>query len=227
MQPMRTRRLACLVALGIGLASSAFGQADQFPTKPIRLIVPYAAGGGTDLVMRAIAPGMSEALGQPIVVENRPGAGTIAATEASVRAEPDGHHLLAVGAPIYLNTALGIKTPYDPLRDLAPVSLLVNNPGLLLVGSSVHAKSVKELVALSKSRGRHRELADAGMLQYAGLAIWRHSVDVAPLVSLATRYQLTVYDAAYLLVASELRAPLITFDTRLAEAARLHLGSLQ
>lgn len=162
MQPMRTRRLACLVALGIGLASSAFGQADQFPTKPIRLIVPYAAGGGTDLVMRAIAPGMSEALGQPIVVENRPGAGTITATEAVVRAEPDGHHLLAVGAPIYLNTALGIKTPYDPLRDLAPVSLLVNNPGLLLVGSSVNAKSVKELVALSKTQKGGLSYASAG-----------------------------------------------------------------
>ncbi|MEN9762727.1 MAG: hypothetical protein RI906_2553 [Pseudomonadota bacterium] len=100
-----------------------------------------------------------------------------------------------------------------------------------LAGASLHAPWLIDieigLVALSKSRGRHRELADAGMLQYAGLAIWRHSVDVAPLVSLATRYQLTVYDAAYLLVASELRAPLITFDTKLAEAARLHLGSLQ
>ena len=170
MQPMRTRRLACLVALGIGLASSAFGQADQFPTKPIRLIVPYAAGGGTDLVMRAIAPGMSEALGQPIVVENRPGAGTITATEAVVRAEPDGHHLLAVGAPIYLNTALGIKTPYDPLRDLAPVSLLVNNPGLLLVGSSVNAKSVKELVALSKTQKGGLSYASAGPGSIAHLA---------------------------------------------------------
>ena len=69
MQHMRTRRLACLAVLGLGLAGSAFGQTDNFPTKPIRLIVPYAAGGGTDLVMRAIAPGMSEALGQPIVVE--------------------------------------------------------------------------------------------------------------------------------------------------------------
>ena len=170
MQHMRTRRLACLAVLGIGLTGPAFGQADNFPTKPIRLIVPYAAGGGTDLVMRAIAPGMSEALGQPIVVENRPGAGTITATEAAVRAEPDGHFLLAVGAPIYLNTALGIKTPYDPLKDLAPVSLLVNNPGLLLGGPSVSARNVKELVALSKSQKGGLSYASAGPGSIAHLA---------------------------------------------------------
>jgi tripartite-type tricarboxylate transporter receptor subunit TctC len=170
MQYMRTRRLACLAVLGIGLAGPAFGQADNFPTKPIRLIVPYAAGGGTDLVMRAIAPGMSEALGQPVVVENRPGAGTITATEAAVRADPDGHLLLAVGAPIYLNTALGIKTPYDPLKDLAPVSLLVNNPGLLLVGSSVSARNVKELVALSKAQKGGLSYASAGPGSIAHLA---------------------------------------------------------
>ncbi len=173
MQHMRTRRLAALVTLvtlGTGLVGSAFAQADNFPTKPIRLIVPYAAGGGTDLVMRAIAPGMSEVLGQPIVVENRPGAGTITATEAAVRADPDGHLLLAVGAPIYLNTALGIRTPYDPLRDLAPVSLLVNNPGLLLVGNSVSAKNVKELIALSKSQKGGLSYASAGTGSIAHLA---------------------------------------------------------
>ena len=176
MQHMRTRRLAALVTLvtlvtlSTGLVGSAFAQADNFPTKPIRLIVPYAAGGGTDLVMRAIAPGMSEVLGQPIVVENRPGAGTITATEAAVRADPDGHLLLAVGAPIYLNTALGIRTPYDPLRDLAPVSLLVNNPGLLLVGNSVSAKNVKELIALSKSQKGGLSYASAGTGSIAHLA---------------------------------------------------------
>jgi tripartite-type tricarboxylate transporter receptor subunit TctC len=173
MQHMRIRRLTALVTLvtlGTGLVGSAFAQADNFPTKPIRLIVPYAAGGGTDLVMRAIAPGMSEALGQPIVVENRPGAGTITATEAAVRADPDGHLLLAVGAPIYLNTALGIRTPYDPLRDLAPVSLLVNNPGLLLVGNSVSAKNVKELIALSKSQKGGLSYASAGTGSIAHLA---------------------------------------------------------
>jgi tripartite-type tricarboxylate transporter receptor subunit TctC len=158
------RPILWIAALAFGFVGSTFAQsgADNFPVKTIRLIVPYAAGGGTDLVMRAIAPGMSEALGQAIVVENRPGAGTISATEAVVRAEPDGHVLLAVGAPIYLNTALGIKTPYDPLKDLAPVSLLVNNTVLLLVGPSVNAKNVKELVALSKLQKSGLSYASAG-----------------------------------------------------------------
>ena len=172
MASMRIRPLALLAALGLGLAGSASAQntADNFPTRPIQLIVPYAAGGGTDLVMRAIAPGMSQALGQPVVVENRPGGGTITATDAVVRATPDGHQLLAVGAPIYLNTALGIKTPYDPLKDLAPVSLLVNNPGLLLVGASVKAKDVKELVALSKTEKGGLSYASAGTGSIAHLA---------------------------------------------------------
>ncbi len=164
--------LSRLAVFIFGFVGSTFAQSgtDNFPTKPIRLIVPYAAGGGTDLVMRAIAPGMSEALGQAVVVENRPGAGTITATEAVVRAEPDGHVLLAVGAPIYLNTALGIKTPYDPLKDLVPVSLLVNNPALLLVGSSVNAKNVKELVALSKAQKGGLSYASAGTGSIAHLA---------------------------------------------------------
>ena len=160
----RLRPLLCLAALALGLAGPAIAQrgADTFPAKPIRLIVPYAPGGGTDLVMRAIAPGMAEVLGQPVVVDNRPGGGTINATDIAAHAAPDGYTLLAVGAPIYLNTALGIKTPYDPLKDLLPLSLLVNNPGLLLVGSKVQARTVQELIALSKSRPDGLNYAHAG-----------------------------------------------------------------
>jgi len=162
----RIRPLACLAALATALAGPVWAlgtaEAGDFPNKPIKLVVPYAPGGGTDLVMRAIAPGMAETLGQPVVVENKPGGGTINATEIAVRSAPDGYTLLAVGAPIYLNTALGIKTPYDPLKDLTPVSLLVNNPGLLLVSSKVGAKTVKELVALSKSQAGGLSYASAG-----------------------------------------------------------------
>jgi tripartite-type tricarboxylate transporter receptor subunit TctC len=162
--PMRLRPLACLAALAAVLTSPAFAQggAGTFPAKAIRLVVPYAPGGGTDLVMRAIAPGMAETLGQPVVVENKPGGGTINATDIVAHAAPDGYTLLAVGAPIYLNAALGIKTPYDPLKDLAPLSLLVNNPGLLLVSSKVKAQNVKELVALSKSQPNGLSYASAG-----------------------------------------------------------------
>lgn len=160
---MRLRPLACLAAVATALAGPAFAQgAGNFPNRPIRLIVPYAPGGGTDLVMRAVAPGMSEALGQPIVVENRPGGGTINATEAVVRAAPDGYNLLAVGAPIYLNTALGIRTSYDPLKDLTPLSLLVNNPGLLLVGSKLPVRNIQELVEQSKARSDGLSYGSAG-----------------------------------------------------------------
>lgn len=160
----RATLILSLATLVAGLSAPALAESPQegFPKKPLRLIVPYAAGGGTDLVMRAVAPGMAKALGQPVIVENRPGGGTINATEVAVRAAPDGYTLLAVGAPIYLNTALGIKTPYDPLKDLAPLSLLVNNPGLLLVSSKVAAKDVKELVALSKSTPKGLNYGSAG-----------------------------------------------------------------
>ncbi|WP_423458085.1 Bug family tripartite tricarboxylate transporter substrate binding protein [Ottowia sp. VDI28] len=162
--PMRLRSLLFPIALAASLAGPALAQsnAGNFPTKAIRLIVPYAPGGGTDLVMRAVAPGMADILGQPVVVENKPGGGTINATEIGARAAPDGYTLLAVGAPIYLNTALGIKTPYDPLKDLTPLSLLVNNPGLLLVSSKVQAKDVKELVAVSKASAKGLNYASAG-----------------------------------------------------------------
>lgn len=161
---IRLRPLICMATLAAGLIGPALAQdkADTFPSKAIRLIVPYAPGGGTDLVMRAIAPGMAETLGQPVVVENKPGGGTINATDIGARAAPDGYTLLAVGAPIYLNTALGIKTPYDPLKDLTPLSLLVNNPGLLLVSANVQAKDVKELVAVSKSSPKGLNYASAG-----------------------------------------------------------------
>lgn len=173
MNCMRIRPLACLAGLVFAIAGTALAQgssADNFPNRPIRLTVPYAAGGGTDLVMRAIAPGMGEVLGQTVVVENKPGGGTINATQAAVLSAPDGYNLLAVGAPIYLNTALGIKTPYDPLKDLVPVSLLVNNPGLLLVGQASPAKSVKDLVAMSKAQKGGLNYASAGVGSIAHLA---------------------------------------------------------
>ncbi|MBO9353411.1 tripartite tricarboxylate transporter substrate binding protein [Bordetella petrii] len=156
--------LACSATLTAGLAAPAFAQGGNgtFPSQPIRLLVPFAPGGGTDLVMRAIAPGMAKELGQPVVVENRPGASTQIATDAVVRSAPDGYTLLAVSASIYLNAARGVKTRYDPLKDLVPLSLLVNNPGLLLVSKNVKAQTLPELVALSKSRPNGLNYASAG-----------------------------------------------------------------
>jgi tripartite-type tricarboxylate transporter receptor subunit TctC len=149
---MRKRVQIFLLAVGaLSAAAAAWAQAPaDYPTRPIRLVIPYAAGGGVDTVMRAIAPQMSETLGQPLVVENRPGGGTINATDYVAKAPADGYTLLATGAPIYLNTALGLKLPYDPLKDLAPVSLVVNNPGVIVVSPDVPVKTIKELVAFSQ-----------------------------------------------------------------------------
>lgn len=171
---LRQRSLALLAALAASVSGLAVAQgnpAEGFPARPIRLLVPYAPGGGTDIVMRAIAPGMGEALGQTIVVENRPGGGTINATQAAVLSAPDGYTLLAVGAPIYLNAALGTKTPYDPLKDLQPLSLLVNNPGLLLVNPASPATTVKELIALSQAQKGGLNYATAGIGSFGHLGM--------------------------------------------------------
>lgn len=146
---LRRHLAIAMAAVGLAGALPALAQ-DKFPDRPIKLIVPYAPGGGTDLVMRAIGPGMADILGQPVIVENKPGGGTINATAIGAKAPADGYTLLAVGAPIYLNAALGVKTPYDVQRDLVPLTLLVKNPGLLVVSNESPARNVKELIALSK-----------------------------------------------------------------------------
>lgn len=186
MMSFRKRSLAALAVLAASVSCAAMAQGnatDNFPNRTIKLLVPYAPGGGTDLVMRAIAPGMGEALGQTIVVENKPGGGTINATQAAVLSAPDGYTLLAVGAPIYLNTALGIKTPYDPLNDLVPLSLLVNNPGLLLVGPASPAKTVKELVALSQSQkgGLNYGSAGVGSIGHLGMELLKSRIGIEAL----------------------------------------------
>lgn len=140
-----------------------------YPNRPVKLIVPYAAGGGVDTVMRQLAPQMSELLGKPIVIENKPGGGTINATDYVAKSLPDGYTLLATGAPIYLNTALGLKMPYDPVKDLAPISLIVNNPGLVIINPSVPAKTIKELIEFSKLRGEGLNYGSAGVGSIAHL----------------------------------------------------------
>lgn len=162
------RVLALLLASAVPVMSQS-GPADAYPTRVIRLVVPYAPGGGVDAVMRLLAPRMSELLGQAIVVDNKAGGATISATDYVVKAVPDGYTLLATGAPIYLNTALGKKLPYDPLKDLAPISLVVNNPCLIIVHPSVPAKSIKELVALSKTRAEGLNYGSAGIGSIAHL----------------------------------------------------------
>ena len=135
--------LACLCA-----AAQA-----QYPSRPIRLVVPYPPGGPTDFVGRAVAAKLTELLGQQIVVDNRPGAATVIGSDLVARAAPDGYNLLfGTGGGTFLAPLILPKVPYDPQKDFAPVAMLVMSPQVLVVHPSVGANSVKELIAVAKAR---------------------------------------------------------------------------
>lgn len=134
-----------------------------YPARQIHLVVPYAPGGGLDTVMRQVAPRMSALLKQQFVIENKPGGATAIATDYVVKARPDGYTLLATGAPISLNQALGVKVPYDPLRDLEPISLLVTLPGLIMVSPQLSVRNLKQLVDMAKSRPGAMNFGSAGL----------------------------------------------------------------
>jgi tripartite-type tricarboxylate transporter receptor subunit TctC len=133
------------------LAASAF--AADYPSKPIRLVVPYAPGGGADSVARIVAKKVSENIGQPIVIDNKGGAGSILGTDIVAKAEPDGYTLLlGQSGPISINPAVYKSLPYDPVKDFAPVSMTTAYPYILVVNADLPVKSLQELVALAKSK---------------------------------------------------------------------------
>ena len=146
------RRAALLLALAAPvLAAPAF--ADDYPSRPIRLIVPYAPGGGADSVARIVAKRVSESIGQPIVIENRGGAGSIVGTDMVAKAAPDGYTLLlGQSGPISINPAVYKTLPYDPVKDFAPITMTTAYPYILVVNSELPAKTLQEFVALAKSK---------------------------------------------------------------------------
>lgn len=150
--------------LGIALAGLAFEAAAQqeFPVKPIRLIVPSGAGGGTDGTTRLVAPKLDEFFGQRVLVENRPGAGSIVGTEVVARSTPDGYTLLTAISSMTIQPAVTKNLPFDPVRDFAPVSLYVILPNIMVGHASLPPKNVKELIAFAKARPGKLEFASAG-----------------------------------------------------------------
>jgi tripartite-type tricarboxylate transporter receptor subunit TctC len=142
-----------LLASGAALPLIGTAHAQQtWPTKPIRLVVGYSPGGGNDLIARIVAAKMQDKLGQPVVVDNKPGAQSIVAAELVAKSPADGYTLLvAATGPMTINPAVYSKLPYDPLRDFAPISLLAEFPLLLVVGADQPVKSVQELVAYGKA----------------------------------------------------------------------------
>ncbi|MEK7877678.1 MAG: tripartite tricarboxylate transporter substrate binding protein [Pseudomonadota bacterium] len=143
--------------------TQALESAAAYPGKPVRMIVTFPPGGGADMIARAVGQKLFESWGQQIVVDNRGGAGGIIGTEIAARSAPDGYTLL-VGASsgLVINPLLRTNLPYDPVRDFMPVSLLIINPTLLVVNSSVPVNSVKELIALAKAKPGQLNYASVG-----------------------------------------------------------------
>ncbi len=161
MQALRIAALAA-AALLLPLAAVAQGGSSAYPVKPVRLIVGQAPGGATDVVSRLIAPKFGESLGQTVVVENRTGAAGSIGAAFVAKSAPDGYNLLVVSSSYAINPGLYKDLPFDPVRDLAPVSLLAEAPFLLVVHPSMPVRSVKELVAMAKARPGTLNFASGG-----------------------------------------------------------------
>ena len=180
---MPALRLSC-AAFAVALAAVATpvtNAQDVFPSRPVKLIVPVAPGGGIDTAFRLIAPVWSEQLGQPIVVENRPGGGQIVGSDLVAKAKPDGYTLLGAGVPIAFNTALGRKLPYDAVKDFTPLSWVVSQPLLIVVNPAVPATTVKELLAYAKSLPQPLHYTSGGIGSYGHLwwEMFRGGQDIA------------------------------------------------
>jgi tripartite-type tricarboxylate transporter receptor subunit TctC len=140
-----------LVALSLLLAP-ATAMAQAYPSKPVRLVVPFAAGGSTDIIARTVGQKLNEMWGQPVLVDNRPGGSTVIGTDAVAKAAPDGYTLLITPAPFTIVPSLIAKLPYDPARDFEPVTLINTTPLVVVVHPGVPARSIKELVSLARKK---------------------------------------------------------------------------
>jgi len=162
-------RCALVAAVAAFVAGAALGQ--TYPSKPIRLIVPFAAGGGNDNIARLVGKHLSESLGQPLVIDNRPGAGGVLGAELAAKSAPDGYTLFLGGVGSHaVNPNLIEKLPYDPIRDFAPVILLAKAPLVLVVHPSVPARTFAEFVAYARKNPGKLNFASNGNGSSAQLA---------------------------------------------------------
>ena len=158
-------RVLAIIAATLAFAAPLAGnvQAEEYPSKPIRLIVPYAPGGATDIIGRATAEELTKTIGQPVVVENRPGAGANLGSEMVARATPDGYTLLTTASSTHgISPFLYANLPYDPNKDLAPVIALASFSNVLVVHPSVKANTVQELIELAKAQPGKLTCASSG-----------------------------------------------------------------
>jgi tripartite-type tricarboxylate transporter receptor subunit TctC len=155
------RLLSATLVAGFSLIAT-HSWAQTYPDRPIRLVVPFGAGGGTDNLARIIEPLVTKALGQPLVIENRPGGGSTIGMDAVAKAEPNGYTIVMTDTSIALNPSLQRKLPYDTLKDFEPVSLLATAPVILVAHPRVQAKTIQEFVELAKSKPGQLNYASGG-----------------------------------------------------------------
>ena len=224
------RSLAIGLLLGIG--ASLVGAQTAWPTKPVRIVVPYPPGGANDILARVVSEKLSAAIGQPVLVDNRPGAGAVVGTEHVVRAAPDGYtFLMAASGPIVFNPALMSKLSYNPLRDLAPVSIVGSFPLVLGVREDFPARNLKELIQYTQARPNqsaysHPTTSFQLVMEWLKTRTGLQGIHVpyqgsAPSVNavLTGEVQMTLIDTgpiAPMLQAGKVRALAVTSDQRLA-----------
>jgi tripartite-type tricarboxylate transporter receptor subunit TctC len=159
------RMIRLLLAMAAALALPAAAQ--DYPNKPIRIIIGYSAGGGNDIIVRVMTPEMSKSLGQPVIVENKPGAQSIIAAEYVAKAPPDGYTvLMGPSGPMTINPATYSKLPYDPVGDFAPVSMITTFPLIAVVSAKSDIKSIQDLIDYAKANpGKANYASSAGIFQ--------------------------------------------------------------
>ena len=166
-----SRNTVCALVLGCGTVLPSYG-AEPYPFRPIRLIVPFAPGGGVDFVARILGQAMAENLRTPIIIDNRGGAGGVIGTELGARANADGYTLTMGNNSTHgVNQALNSKLPYDTIRDFSPISLVAVGQNLLVVSNTFPAKSIKELIALAKAKPGVINFGSAGEASQTHLSL--------------------------------------------------------
>ena len=151
MTSARTHRPALAIAVLLAAVTTQL-HAQNYPTRTVRMIIPFAPGGNTDIIGRVYAPKMAEALGQQIIIDNRGGAGSTIGTELAAKSAPDGYTILMVSAAHTINPAMAKKLPYDSVRDFAPVGIVADVPTAFVVHPSLPAKNVKEFLAITRAK---------------------------------------------------------------------------
>jgi tripartite-type tricarboxylate transporter receptor subunit TctC len=162
---------ALVLAMGLGVPPAAAAPADAYPSKPVHLVVPFTPGGSTDILARAIGQKLTEAWGQPVVIENKPGAGGNVGVDLVAKSAPDGYTIVMGHIGTFAaNPALYKQLPYDPIRDFAPITLVAMVPNVLVVGPSVRAGTLGELIAYAKANPGNLDYGSGGNGSAAHLA---------------------------------------------------------